>query len=191
MATAMPKSFKSPKSTSLHPNHGAPLERHQTNATPESPIREPGQSPYCGKLYPGCHGASCRGSPTGRPRPVGLLSSDVLTPEQREHFRERLEAEKARLEAAIATADAELKRPIREEAGAADAGDEAANVFDREEAIAQIEVDREILGRIERALQRLDDGTYGTSQVSGKPIPVERLEVVPWATTLVDEEPPE
>jgi len=120
-----------------------------------------------------------------------LRSSDVLTPEQTKHFRERLEAEKAELEAAIATLDAELKRPVREEEGATDVGDEAANVFDREEAIAQIEVNRDILGRIERALQRLDEGTYGISEVSGKPIPLERLEVLPWATTLVDEELPE
>ena len=31
----------------------------------------------------------------------------------------------------------------------------------------------------------------GLSEVSGKPIPVERLEAVPYATTLVDEQPPE
>jgi DnaK suppressor protein len=124
----------------------------------------------------------------GRPLPVGLLSSDVLTPEQTRHFRERLEAEKARLEAAVAALDAELKRPVREEEGVSDVGDEAANVFDREEAIAQIEVDRDILDRIEKALPRLDQGTYGISEVSGKPIPLERLVVLPWATTLVDAE---
>jgi DnaK suppressor protein len=136
--------------------------------------------------------------PVARPWPLAcragrpwLRSSDVLTPEQTKHFRERLEAEKAELEAAIAALDAELKRPVREEEGATDVGDEAANVFDREEAIAQIEVNRDILGRIERALLRFDEGTYGISEVSGKPIPLERLEVLPWATTLVDEELPE
>jgi DnaK suppressor protein len=115
----------------------------------------------------------------------------VLTPEQTRHFRERLEDEKAKLEAAIALLDAELKRPVREEEGVSDIGDEAANVFDREEAIAQMEIDRDILARVERALQRLDEGAYGISEVSGKPITVERLEVLPWATTLVDEKPPE
>jgi RNA polymerase-binding transcription factor DksA len=121
----------------------------------------------------------------------GLRSSDVLTPEQTKHFRERLEAEKAELEAAIAALDAELKRPVREEEGVSDVGDEADNVFDREDAIAQIEVNRDILGRIERALQRLYEGAYGISEVSGQPILLERLEVLPWATTLVDEELPE
>jgi DnaK suppressor protein len=126
-----------------------------------------------------------------RGRQAGLRSSDVLTPEQMKQFRERLEAEKAELEAAIAALDAELKRPVREEEGVSDVGDEAANVFDREEAIAQTEVNRDILGQIERALHRLDQGSYGISEVSGQPIPLERLKVLPWATTLVDEEPPE
>jgi DnaK suppressor protein len=115
----------------------------------------------------------------------------VLTPEQLKQFRERLESDKADLEATIALLDAELKRPVREEEGATDVGDEAADVFDREEAIAQIESNGEMLARIEKALRRMDEGTYGISEVSGKPIPVERLEVLPWATTLVDEEPPE
>jgi RNA polymerase-binding transcription factor DksA len=33
----------------------------------------------------------------------------------------------------------------------------------------------------------MDEGTYGLSEVSGRPIPLERLEVLPWATTTVDD----
>jgi RNA polymerase-binding transcription factor DksA len=40
-------------------------------------------------------------------------------------------------------------------------------------------------------LSRIKDGTYGVSEVSGKPIPKERLEAVPYATTLVDEPSPD
>ena len=47
------------------------------------------------------------------------------------------------------------------------------------------------LAKIDRALQRIEEGTYGISEVSGKPIPIERLEAVPYATTLVDEQPPQ
>jgi RNA polymerase-binding transcription factor DksA len=46
------------------------------------------------------------------------------------------------------------------------------------------------LAQIEKALARIADGSYGISEVSGKPIPVERLEVLPYATTLVDEKAP-
>jgi DnaK suppressor protein len=45
-----------------------------------------------------------------------------------------------------------------------------------------------ILTAIQRAEQRLDEGTYGKSVVSGKPIPEKRLEALPWAERLVEEE---
>jgi RNA polymerase-binding transcription factor len=47
---------------------------------------------------------------------------------------------------------------------------------------------REQLRAVERAEARLTAGTYGLSIESGKPIPDERLEAVPWAERTVDEE---
>ena len=35
-------------------------------------------------------------------------------------------------------------------------------------------------------LPRLDEGTYGDCEVSGKPIPLARLEALPYATTTVE-----
>lgn len=42
--------------------------------------------------------------------------------------------------------------------------------------------------QVRKALEKLKNGTYGVSDVSGKPIPQERLEAYPEATTLVGEE---
>jgi RNA polymerase-binding transcription factor len=47
---------------------------------------------------------------------------------------------------------------------------------------------REQLAALERAEQRLAAGTYGISVESGRPIPDERLEIVPAAELTVDEE---
>jgi DnaK suppressor protein len=44
------------------------------------------------------------------------------------------------------------------------------------------------LRAIDKAEQRLADGSYGKSVVSGDPIPDERLEAVPWAERTVEEE---
>jgi DnaK suppressor protein len=44
------------------------------------------------------------------------------------------------------------------------------------------------LPMIERALEKIKDGTYGFSDVSGKPIPRDRLEAVPEAISTADEE---
>jgi DnaK suppressor protein len=46
---------------------------------------------------------------------------------------------------------------------------------------------RNRLDAIERALHRLDDGTYGRSIRSGKPIPDERLEADPAAELTIEE----
>ena len=40
---------------------------------------------------------------------------------------------------------------------------------------------------IDRALRRLDDGSYGVSEISGEPIPYERLLLIPWARTNLGE----
>ncbi|MFC4023691.1 hypothetical protein ACFOUV_07795 [Oceanobacillus longus] len=44
------------------------------------------------------------------------------------------------------------------------------------------------LKEIEDALDRIENGSYGLSEKSGKPIPEERLEVMPIARNLVEEE---
>jgi DnaK suppressor protein len=48
--------------------------------------------------------------------------------------------------------------------------------------------DDERLSNIERALQRIDEGTYGLSVASGKPIPVERLKAFPEALYTEEEQ---
>jgi RNA polymerase-binding transcription factor DksA len=46
---------------------------------------------------------------------------------------------------------------------------------------------RESVVEIDAALERMAAGTYGYSVQSGRPIPRERLEAIPWATLLVEE----
>jgi DnaK suppressor protein len=46
----------------------------------------------------------------------------------------------------------------------------------------------ERLARVERALGKIDEGTYGFSDISGQPIPDARLEVMPDAINTVTEQ---
>jgi len=50
-----------------------------------------------------------------------------------------------------------------------------------------VERSRQRLRDIERALQKIEDGTYGLSDASGEPIPRERLEAVPEAIYSVSD----
>ena len=45
----------------------------------------------------------------------------------------------------------------------------------------------ESLHQVDSALKRMEEGSYGLSEVSGKEIPFDRLDAIPWATRLVDE----
>lgn len=92
---------------------------------------------------------------------------------------------------ARATAEDELARLQRGGEGDEenpDAGDAANDLRDDEIDAGRVEDLQTRLEAIERAEQRLADGTYGTSVESGDPIPDGRLELVPWADRTVDEE---
>jgi RNA polymerase-binding transcription factor DksA len=66
--------------------------------------------------------------------------------------------------------------------------DVATELFQREEDMALIQNAREVVSRIDRALAKIDEGTYGLSDRSGEPIPAERLEVLPYATLTTEEQ---
>ena len=44
-----------------------------------------------------------------------------------------------------------------------------------------------LLGEIDAALERIEDGSYGLCAVCGRPIAEERLEAVPYATLCIDD----
>ncbi len=69
-----------------------------------------------------------------------------------------------------------------------DSGDMSQSLFTREvDATVEQQVERR-LENVERALQKIDEGTYGLSDDSGEPIPKGRLEAVPEAVRTVEEQ---
>ncbi|MBA3364429.1 MAG: TraR/DksA C4-type zinc finger protein [Actinobacteria bacterium] len=64
--------------------------------------------------------------------------------------------------------------------------DTATDTFDRELDYTLEENSEHVLGAIDAALARMEEGTYGTCQTCGKPIAPERLEAIPSATQCID-----
>jgi len=60
------------------------------------------------------------------------------------------------------------------------------DTLERDGHLVARDVDR--LERVDRALEKINEGTYGFSDISGEPIPGERLEAVPEAIYTLDEE---
>jgi RNA polymerase-binding transcription factor DksA len=65
----------------------------------------------------------------------------------------------------------------------ADAGSDA---YDRDFALSLLSQERDSLYEIDAALKKINDGNYGFCEISGKPIPHNRLEALPFARYTVE-----
>jgi DnaK suppressor protein len=69
-----------------------------------------------------------------------------------------------------------------------DSGDLSQDMFTREMDASIGEQAERRLGEVDRALRKIEEGTYGLSDQSGEPIPRGRLEAVPEAARTVEEQ---
>ena len=101
-----------------------------------------------------------------------------LSPEQVQELRRQLEQRRAELLRGHAE-----HLDVRFSPGDAvsEAEEDAARTNEQETLLELAEAERGLLTLIERALRKVEDGTYGVSEESGEPIGVERLRAVPWA----------
>ena len=112
-----------------------------------------------------------------------------LSPEFIAQQRQRLEALRQQVLGGELSSN-ERRRAFEEEHGdeAMEFEDEAQDSAGEEVRQAQRDTDAQRINHIERALQKVADGTYGYSDLSGKPIPKARLEATPEAIFTVEEE---
>jgi DnaK suppressor protein len=80
---------------------------------------------------------------------------------------------------------AELQRDRLTDSAGDDQADTGTKTFEREQEISLANSILERITQVERALERLDEGTYGWCERCGNPIPVERLAAFPSATLCV------
>ncbi|BCJ77806.1 hypothetical protein CS0771_73500 [Catellatospora sp. IY07-71] len=80
---------------------------------------------------------------------------------------------------------AELQRDRLTDSAGDDQADTGTKTFEREQEITLANNILERITQVERALERLDEGSYGWCERCGNPIPVERLAAFPSATLCV------
>jgi len=102
-----------------------------------------------------------------------------------DHARELLAAERARIDRSLARL---ARQDDAEEFDAQEPANLATNLYEEELDEGLADDLREQLAAVERAEERLANGTYGLSVESGTPIPDERLELFPAAERTVEEE---
>lgn len=103
--------------------------------------------------------------------------------------REQLAAERARAEARLAHLErqrAEIVQIVQLDVPDDEHDPDGATLaWEREQLAALIEVERQRLGAVDEALERVEQGTYRTCTDCGQQIPSERLEARPFAAHCV------
>ncbi len=108
-----------------------------------------------------------------------------LTPAQLEELRSRLLAERARIKGGDEAVMAMIRQTELEVGDEMDAAEASRNQGD---AAIRSQQDRALLAEVERALNKMKEGTYGISELTDEPIGYARLSAVPWARYSVREQ---
>jgi DnaK suppressor protein len=74
---------------------------------------------------------------------------------------------------------------LTEDEGTQDLADKASSAYTKEFLYSLSNTDREVLQRVDEALQRIDKGAYGTCAECGEELNKKRLEAVPWASRCI------
>lgn len=109
----------------------------------------------------------------------------ALTQSQIESFKKKLEAMRLQLNISLKGSAAEVKKPDEATGYSQHQADQGTDDFDRTISLEVTTREFGLLKQIERALEKIDEGTYGICDITNEEIPLPRLEAVPYATMTV------
>ncbi|MDR2770031.1 MAG: hypothetical protein LBB08_01115 [Rickettsiales bacterium] len=114
-------------------------------------------------------------------------TDEYMGAEQKAFFFHALVRQKKELESEMqGHSDVELGRSM-DSVGAMDEGDAATLSTEADFSIQMQERNREIIAKIDAALDRLENGSFGYSVISGEKIGIKRLMANPTATMTIEE----
>jgi RNA polymerase-binding protein DksA len=99
-----------------------------------------------------------------------------------EEFKDLLLAEKTKI--LKANLNNEEEKIGVEESG--DIADIASKLYETEFFLQLADHDKETLEQIDRALEKIEEGTYGICEGTGNPIEKERLKAIPWTPYSIE-----
>ena len=108
---------------------------------------------------------------------------DFMNANQKAYFRAKLTAWRNDI---LKEARETLDHLAEESANHPDVADRASSETDRAIELRARDRQRKLIGKIDAALARLDDGTYGYCEETGEPISLKRLDARPIATLSIE-----
>jgi DnaK suppressor protein len=110
-------------------------------------------------------------------------SESFMNDRQKEYFRQKLLRWKDEI---LRESKETLENLQKENENHPDFADRASNETDRSIELRARDRQRKLIAKIDAALARIDDGTYGYCEETGEPISLKRLEARPIATLSID-----
>lgn len=108
-----------------------------------------------------------------------LKKSDIA------RFKKRLEEMKAQYTQLAKEVSDEVRTPEEAKGYSQHQADEGTDDFNRSISLQVSDEEFKILRQIDRALEKIEENTYGVCDISGDDIPMPRLEAIPYATMTV------
>ena len=118
------------------------------------------------------------------------MAAAKLTTQEIGELRSRLESEREELNAQLTTIEdqafAATQSDISGDVGVDDeSADAGTATFEREKELSIEQNVRDLIQKIDRALKRIDDGTYGICERCGKPIEKARIKALPYVDLCI------
>ena len=110
-------------------------------------------------------------------------AEEFMSPFQVEYFRQKLLSWRSEL---LQESSETLKHLQEESLSEPDIADRASLETDRSLELRTRDRERKLIARIDDALQRIDEGTYGYCEETSEPISLRRLEARPIATLSIE-----
>ena len=100
-------------------------------------------------------------------------------------FKQRLEEMRSQVLLAIEGSKKEVTSPDEAKGYSQHSADEGTDDFVKNVNLQVTNKEFTLLRQIDRALEKIDEGTYGICDITEEEIPLKRLEAVPYATMTV------
>ena len=118
------------------------------------------------------------------------MAETRLTKKELADLRIRLEEERVQLDTQLTTIETDSFASTQSDSsGDVGLDDEPADAgtatFEREKDLSIENNVRDLLHKIDRALKRMDDGTYGICDICGKPIEKARVKALPYVDLCI------
>lgn len=151
-------------------------------------LMKPGSSKPLIPSGPGAPAGRTLGGPARTAESAPTPTKSPFGKRELAHFREILVRKRAEIIGDVSSIEAEA---LTGQSGSlsrlpqhiAEQGSEA---YDQSLALEIAASDRRLLKEIDDAIARIDQGTYGVCELTGKPIKQERLEQLPWARYSIE-----